>query len=191
MVKQIKLAALLPAYAPQVNTSLLQSSRKTDDLVFLRDSYIKLQKTANIEQIQDAIVQIRKLGKTTDSTVSKFITAAQQDIDIAKSLTKQEEQTQCTAYIKYALFKLGHIINIFTHRANLHIAQGYDISGEVFEPGEQESRSPNLWDQANSPKDNQTSINPINTGIDSEAEAEFPELQKIKHKRIEWPARLR
>ena len=70
-------------------------------------------------------------------------------------------------------------------------AYGYDVTGEVMEPGEQESRSPNLWDQGNSPKLDRTPSNPANSGVDAEAENDFPEELKTKHKRVNWPARTR
>ena len=71
------------------------------------------------------------------------------------------------------------------------VAYGYDVTGEVMEPGEQESRSPNLWDQGNSPKFDRTAPNPANQLVDAEAENDFPELKEFKHKRMQWPARTR
>jgi hypothetical protein len=64
-------------------------------------------------------------------------------------------------------------------------------SGQVMEPGEQESRSPNLWDQGNSPKFDRTPRNPANQLVDADAENDFPELKEFKHKRMQWPARTR
>jgi len=53
------------------------------------------------------------------------------------------------------------------------------------------ARSPNLWDNANSPKNNMTKSNPANQMVDAEAENDFPELRETKHKRVHWPARTR
>ena len=118
------------------------------------------------------------------------------DFNVATMYEKSGDPAMATVYMSYALLKLHRVLDGLTLMANKkagskHLAYGYDISGEVMEPGEQESRSPNLWDEGNSPKLDHTPINPANSMVDPEAENDFPELKETKHKRVDWPARSR
>ena len=124
--------------------------------------------------------------------VARMVENARHDFNIAGSHAKGEDYAMATMYLSYSLTRLHRVLDGLTALANKRkTAHGYDISGEVFEPGEMESRSPNLWDQGNSPKMDRTTNNPANRMVDAEAESDYPELKEFKHKRVHWPARVR
>lgn len=137
----------------------------------------------------------RELAHRND--VFRMSQNAKHDFATSNSLAKAGDYALATVYQSYALVKVHNILDGLTREASRRAssravrAYGYDVSGEVAETGEQDSRSPNLWDQGNSPKLDRTPTNPANQLVDSEAELDYPALQETKHKRVNWPPRAR
>jgi hypothetical protein len=123
--------------------------------------------------------------------LGRMVRNAEHDFEVAAKHKAGAELELAVRFLAYSLLKVGQVLDGLARLARSKTAYGYDITGEVMEPGEQESRSPNLWDQGNSPKLDRTPSNPANALVDPEAEEEFPELKEEKHKRVEWPARTR
>lgn len=169
---------------------------------YLRKIYTEIEKTATEAslfagaepKLRELILGVSKIAPQVANRpdVWRIAVNAKSDLDAATAFAKKANPQMADVYASYALLKLSSVLDGLTQLANKHhFAYGYDITGEVMEPGEKESRSPNLWDQANSPKNNMTKSNPANQMVDAEAETDFPELQKTKHKRVNWPARSR
>lgn len=76
-------------------------------------------------------------------------------------------------------------------KGNEKLAYGYDVSGEVAEKGGTSGQSEHLWDTGQPQDHHETKPNPANVAMDFEAEDQFPELAKFKHKRVEFAPRNR
>ncbi len=181
-----------------------------NNLSHLRDIYMKVYELWGLSpeddqrQFTETSALLRELVLGTEETLKQVNSPkshamarnAYADFVLAESHGHQADYQTAAVYQSYALLNLyqilGRLIQRVTQmRGRNVVAYGYDVSGEVMEPGEQESRSPNLWDEGNSPKFDRTPYNPANSMVDPEAENDFPELQETKHKRVAWPARSR
>lgn len=171
------------------------------EINYLRKLYSDIQKTASDARlfseteprIRELLIGLQRIAQRIPDrpNARSMVTNAQHDFETASAYEKKANHEMADVYASYSLLKVSSVLDGFATLANKRVkAYGYDISGQVMEPGEQESRSPNLWDQANSPKNNKTPVNPANSGVDAEAESDFPELEE-KHERVEWPARTR
>lgn len=206
--------------APRFHSELLQSGATwPQDVNYLRDTYTEIyqlwtthetqpdtsydpqqDKTLYSEtapKLREMILGLEDISKalSTRTDVFKSTENARYDFDTAESYNRAGDFAMATVYQSYALLKVHRLLDGLTSEANRKrshkLAYGYDVTGEVMEPGEQESRSPNLWDQGNSPKLNRTPNNPANQMVDPEAENDFPEELAHKHQRVNWPARTR
>jgi hypothetical protein len=207
--------------APRFNSQLLQSGATwPQDVNYLRDAYVdvfqlwsmhetnpevaynpendKALFTETASKLRELILGLegvsRDLTRRTD--VFRAVEHSRYDFETAETYARAGDWAMATVYQSYALLKIHRLLDGLTREANskrgkVVQAAGYDVSGEVMEPGEQESRSPNLWDNGNSPKLNRTPLNPANQMVDSEAENEFGEELEHKHDRVDWPARTR
>jgi hypothetical protein len=138
----------------------------------------------------------QQLSKRTD--VYRSAENAKHDFETATSYARVGDHAMATLYQSYALMKINRLledltreVNTQARRASIKLGYGYDISGEQFEQGGTSGNDRHLWDTGNSPKRNHTQNNPFNMMIDSEAESDYPELAKFKHKRVYWPPRIR
>lgn len=206
--------------APRFRSELLQSGATwPQDVNYLRDTYVEIYQLWSTHETNPEVsynpendktlytgteAKLRELilgldGVSKELTLRRDVFAsverARYDFETAESYARAQDYAMATVYQSYALGKIARLLDGLIREANkkrgAKLAYGHDISGEVMEPGEQESRSPNLWDNANSPKLNHTQSNPANQVIDSEAENDFPEELEHKHERVNWPARLR
>jgi hypothetical protein len=204
---------------PKFRSELLQSgARWPQDINYLRDTYSDIYqlwlahetqpgKAYNPEEdkrlyqgteakLRELVLGLEDVSKelARRSDVFRMSQNAKHDFATSNSLAKAGDYALATVYQSYALFKVHSLLDGLTREASrkppAHLAYGYDVSGETGDTGEQDSRSPNLWDQANAPKFDHTSQNPANQMVDAEAENNFPELQS-KHRRVNWPARTR
>jgi len=149
-------------------------------------------------KFRELIVGLDEVAKDVPNRPDMFrmLQNARRDFEAAVQYAAEKNYKHATTYVSYSLLKISGILDGLTALANKkggkHVtAYGYDITGEVMEPGERESRSPNLWDQGNSPKFDRTAPNPANQLVDADAENDYPTLKEFKHKRIQWPARTR
>lgn len=207
--------------APRFRTELLQSGMTwPQDVNYLRDTYMDIfalwgkhevspenpynpedDKTLYVEtepKLRELLIGLEAVCQqvTSRPDIFRMVDNASHDFQMAGSHVRGGDYAMAAIFLSYSLVKLHRVLDGLTLMANKkrgskHLAYGYDVSGEVMEPGEQESRSPNLWDQGNSPKFDRTENNPANSMVDPEAENDFPELQETKHQRVEWPARSR
>jgi hypothetical protein len=192
-----KLSASGASLRSRFKSELLQPTWPRE-INYLRGLYSEIRTAADTRLFQGAEPKLRELiigldkvaKKVAHPEVFRTVMNAEQDFNVAGGFAKKADHEMADVYASYSLLKLSHVLDGLVFLANKHVkAYGYDVSGQVMEPGERENRSPNLWDQANSPKNNQTSVNPANSGVD-EADEEFPELRH-KHERVDWPARKR
>jgi hypothetical protein len=202
-------AAALPAPPPRLKNDLFKAPaswstgmpylRAVYQDVFLlwNDSPDDAQLYSRTEpKLRELLVGLEQVSQRhpNRTDVFRMVNNARRDFETAKAYASGDNLRAATIYLSYALMKVNNILDGLTAMANKLgkrvQAYGYDVSGEVMEPGEQESRSPNLWDNANSPKNNKTNVNPANSGVDPEADEEFPELED-KNPRVNWPARVR
>lgn len=187
MANRLPMYKLVPATGgSKFSSALLRPANSLVEKVsHLRNVYAELAKEWN-DQREDAPRFAFAASRTRELLVGVDNDNATHNFKIANEHAGKSDYKTANVYLSYALLKIGTLLNQMTKKA-----YGYDVSGQVMEPGERESRSPNLWDKANSPKNNQTSPNPANSGIDAEAEDEFKELMEEKHHHVEWPARTR
>jgi len=119
---------------------------------------------------------------------------AQHDFETASSYSRAGDYAMATLYQSYALAKMHKLLDNLTREVNNQsrkLGYGYDSSGEQGEGGGTSGDDRHLWDTGNSPKRNHTQNNPANMMMDADAETDFPELAKLKHKRVYWPPRTR
>jgi len=91
-----------------------------------------------------------------------------------------------------ALVKIHSQIGSLSKMGSTKLGYGYDVSGEAGGGrGGTSSNDRHLWDTGNSPKHDHTQNNPANMMFDADAESDYPELRKFKHKRMYWPPRTR
>ena len=211
-IAKLSTSGLAPLQTPpRFRNELLQSNASwPKEINYLRGVYgevFLLWKTDSSDEqlftqtepkFRELIVGLNGVAKQMSDRpdVFRMLQNAQRDFEAAVRYAKERNYKSATTYISYALLKISGILDGLTALANKQgskhiVAYGYDITGEVMEPGERESRSPNLWDQGNSPKFDRTPSNPANQLVDAEAENDFPELRDFKHKRVQWPARTR
>lgn len=106
------------------------------------------------------------------------------DFDTASMYAHSGDWKMASQYLGYALVKVAEKIE--------KLGYGYDISGETGRGGGGTSGNDrHLWDTGNAPKHDHTQSNPANMLVDAEAESDYPELAKLKHKRVHWPPRTR
>ena len=130
---------------------------------------------------------------TSRMDVYKATENARHDFDSAESHARAGDFALAGVYQSYALMKLHGLLDGLTRQINSQtkLGYGYDTSGEVHEQGGTSGNDRHLWDTGNSPKRDHTQNNPANMMFDAEAESDFPELAKFKHKRVLWPPRTR
>jgi hypothetical protein len=119
---------------------------------------------------------------------------AQHDFEQASSYANATDYAMATLYQSYALAKMHKLLDNLTREMNNQsrkLGYGYDTSGEQNEGGGTSGEDRHLWDTGNSPKRDHTQNNPANMMMDAEAETDFPELAKVKHKHVYWPPRNR
>lgn len=109
------------------------------------------------------------------------------DAEEASRFASAGDAEMACMYLGYALVKLHDVLGVPTAK----LGYGYDISGEVGERGGTSGNDRHLWDTGNAPKHDHTQNNPANMMFDAEAESDYPELAKLKHKRVHWPPRTR
>jgi hypothetical protein len=114
--------------------------------------------------------------------VAKF---ASFDFDVAVGYADKGDFGMANRYFSYALAKVHKQLD------RKKLGYGYDVSGEVQGGGGTSGGGKHLWDTGNSPKHDHTTNNPANMMLDAEAESDYPELAKFKHKRVYWPPRTR
>lgn len=207
--------------APRFQSELLRSGVTwPQDVNYLRDTYLEIYQLWTTHETNPEVAydpakdkalfrqtepKLRELllGLTDVSKalsmrmdVIRSVENARYDFETAESYGRAGDFAMATVYQSYALTKIHSLLDGLTREANKKkshrvLAYGYDITGETMEPGEQESRSPNLWDEGNSPKLDRTPHNPANAVIDPEAETDFPEDLEHRHQHVIWPARTR
>jgi hypothetical protein len=149
--------------------------------------------------LRELVLGLEDVSKelSTRRDIARDVTNSHHDFDIASSYGKAGDYGMATVYQSYAMMKLHRVLDALTLDANKKrgsqqkLAYGYDVSGEVFERGGTDGKSPELDDLGNSPKFDKTPPNPVAVAQDFEAEEDFPELAEMKHKRVEWPQRTR
>jgi hypothetical protein len=132
--------------------------------------------------------------RTMRPDVMRMTENARFDFETASSYARAGDPAMACLYQSYALMKLGGMLDSMTREINTQgrkLGYGYDISGEQGEGGGTSGGDQHLWDTGNSPKRDRTPKNPANMLVDAEAESDYPELAKFKHKRVHWPPRLR
>ena len=136
--------------------------------------------------------------RTMRNDILKGSEHAQYDFQNAAGFAQTGDYAMATLYQSYALMKIHQMLDNLTRevnsqgrRASTKLGWGYDISGEQNEGGGTSGDGKHLWDTGNSPKRDRTPANPANMLVDAEAETDYPELAKMKHKRVYWPPRTR
>ena len=128
--------------------------------------------------------------------IFRSVQLATYDFETAGSYGRATDYAMALVYLSYAMLKLHKLLDSLTLEANKKISgrklgYGYDISGEGGRGGGTSGEGRHLWDTGNAPKHDHTQNNPANMMFDAEAESDFPELAKFKHKRVHWPPRTR
>jgi hypothetical protein len=137
--------------------------------------------------------------------VRRYMQNARHDFEISVMYAHAGDYSSAVLYQSYSLAKVHGVLETLTRAANTSprqrfssfnekTAYGYDISGEVFEgSGELATREnqKNIDDTAQPQDHHETPPNPANLMNDTDADKEFPELAKWKHKRVSWPPRTR
>ena len=137
--------------------------------------------------------------------VRRYMQNARHDFEISVMYAHSGDYASAVLYQSYSLTKIHGVLETLTRAAsvsprqrfssfNEKTAYGYDISGEVFEgSGELATREnqKNIDDTAQPQDHHETPPNPLNVIRDCDADKEFPELAKWKHKRVSWPPRTR
>ncbi len=179
------MSARLSTSKLEFKSELLKTSARQKEVGYLRRICSSLREAAKFSEpeLRELVVGLHRVASLARSDVRCVIHNARHDFDAALGYSKKADCRMADIYAGYALQKADQALT--------KLAYGYDITGEVMEPGEQESRSPNLWDQGNSPKFDRTPRNPANQLVDAEAESDYPELREFKHKRIQFPPRTR
>jgi hypothetical protein len=215
-ISKLAASAVAPLQtSPRFTNDLLQSGANwPQDVNYLRDTYMEIydlwerlkEPVQDVELFQETAPKLRELllglGDVSKELsmrrdIARDVTNAQHDFDIAESYSKAGDFGMGTVYQSYAMMKTHRILDTLTLDANKKrgsrrkLGYGYDVSGEVFERGGTDGKSPELDDLGNSPKFDKTPPNPVAVAQDYEAEEDFPELAEIKHKRVEWPQRTR
>src|SRR5277367_362219 len=111
---------------------------------------------------------------------------AVRDFDTAASQAELGDFGKAILHFGQALMKVHDLLN-----GKTKLGYGMDVSGEVQRGGGTSGEGRHLWDTGNSPKHDHTTSNPANMMFDAEAESDYPELAKFKHKRVHWPPRIR
>jgi len=200
---------------PQFSNALLQSGASwPQDVNYLRDTYMEIYAvwdrlkepeqdqelyTQTETHLRELVLGLEDVSKelSTRRDIARDVTNSHHDFDIASSYGRAGDYGMATVYQSYAMMKLHRVLDALTLDANKKrgsqrkLGYGYDVSGEVFERGGTDGKSPELDDLGNSPKFDKTPPNPVAVAQDYEAEEDFPELAEIKHKRVEWPQRTR
>jgi len=149
--------------------------------------------------LRELILGMEDVSKqmTMRPDVLRATETAKHHFETAESYGRIGDYSMATVYQSYALMKLAKLLDGLTLQANKEtvnrskLGYGYDTSGEVFNGGGTSGNDRHLWDTGNSPKNDKTVKNPANLLVDAEAETDFPELAKFKHKHIYWPPRTR
>jgi hypothetical protein len=133
--------------------------------------------------------------RTQRMDIAKAIQTAIYDFETATTYAQTTDYAMALVYFNYALDRIHYQLDSLTIEANKEnssrkLGYGYDTSGNIGEQGGTSGNDRHQWDTGNSPKLDRTPMNPANMG-DFEAENDYPELAKFKHKRVFWPPRTR
>jgi len=197
-----------PTTAPRFRSALLAATPKPGLVQEVRDLsriYADIamewrETTDDESRYQSAEERIRELllgakgiaDQLSRRDLQREVEFAFHDFDTAV-LYSGSDLAMTNMYISYALLKIHGIIESASQEVGRKskLGYGYDISGEVQRGGGTSGEGRHLWDTGNSPKHDHTQNNPANMLIDAEAESDYPELAKFKHKRVHWPPRIR
>jgi len=131
--------------------------------------------------MRELVIMLRSVADAAPQTQD-----AVRDFDAASSLAEAGDYEKAILQFGQVLMKVHNLLN-----GKTKLGYGYDIGGQVQQGGGTSGEGRHLWDTGNSPKHDHTTNNPANMMYDAEAESDYPELLKFKHKRVHWPPRIR
>src|SRR5271157_3891141 len=137
-------------------------------------------------KLRELLLVLRSIADVAPGTQK-----ALQDFEKAVTHASSDDYETANQYLSGALTSIHNQIDSLSKTGSSKLAYGYDVSGEVQRGGGTSGEGRHLWDTGNSPKHDHTSQNPANMMFDAEAESDYPELRKLKHKRVHWPPRTR
>jgi hypothetical protein len=169
------------------------------DLRYLRELYsqIALEQSNEMDsgemrfdstepKVRELLVTLRSIADTAPDTQ-----AAIQDFERAMVHADLRDYETANADLNNALANINRQIGALSKMGSTKLGYGYDIGGQVQNGGGTSGEGRHLWDTGNAPKHDHTTSNPANMMFDAEAESDYPELAKLKHKRVHWPPRTR
>lgn len=137
-------------------------------------------------KLRELLLILRSIADTDPTTQDVL-----HDFEMAEQHAAAGDHEAANLYVSYALGKIHQQIGSLSKMGSTKLGYGYDVSGEVQRGGGTSGEGRHLWDTGNSPKHDHTQSNPANMMFDAEAESDYPELRKLKHKRVHWPPRVR
>jgi hypothetical protein len=188
-------------FPPRYKSALLLRKANADwdqDVAYLRGLYQQIAAEWQTMEDRDGLYQaiepklrelllmLRSIADAAPDTQN-----ALRDFETAAEFQQNSNIEMANQYLWYALTKVHKQLQGYAKMGSSKLAYGYDISGEVHEQGGTSGQQRHQWDSSSSPKNDHTQNNPAAMSFDAEAESDYPELAKFKHKRVHWPPRTR
>jgi hypothetical protein len=189
-----------PMTPDRFKSALLRQRANADwdqDVSYLRELYNDVSSLWKIDgpdrplyeqaepKVRELLLGLRSIADSAPETQD-----ALRDFDTAAQYVPGDYEMANT-HLGYALTKVHKLLQSFSKMGATKLGYGYDTSGEVQRGGGTSGEGRHLWDTGNSPKHDHTQNNPANMMFDADAESDYPELAKFKHKRVYWPPRTR
>jgi hypothetical protein len=202
---------------PQFTNELLQSQAKwPQDVNYLTDIYGEIYdawehnpfKTpaderslyeVTLPRLEELLQGLRDVSmqRSGRADLYKAVERAGHDAQVAGLYGQSHDYAMASLYQSYALTRLHNMLEALLREGNKRKASfllkrgyGLDVSGEVQEGVGSGGDQKNLWDTAQSQDGHKTPKPMGNINLDTQAEADFPELRDKKHNKVHFPPRI-